>query len=115
MLVLKHEMDLQDFEREFRDELKDLSYDGIEIVFNSLCDVMAEGDYSVMDVRDYIRYQLQVMDLKEVIHSYGYNMDLQDLEDDALVEAVEEYLNHHTYLLGTFEEDGITYFIFDEF
>lgn len=113
MLVLKNEMDLYDFEREFRDELKDLSYNGIEIVFNSLCEVMAEGNYSVMDVRDYLRFQMRVLSLDEVISDYI--IDADDQEDDVLVEIVENYLNHNTYLLGTFEEDDITYFIFDEF
>ena len=115
MLVLKHEMDLYDFENEFRDELKDLTNEAIVIIFDSLSEIMAEGDYTVMHVRDYLRFQMRVMSLKEVINDYGYNMDLQDLEDDELIEAVEEYLQYNTYMLGSFEEDGITYFIFDEF
>ena len=115
MLVLKHEMDLYDFENEFRDELKDLTNEAIVIIFDSLSEIMAEGDYSVMHVRDYIRYQMQVLSLKEVINSYGYLMALDDLEDDALIEEVEEYLQYNTYMLGSFEEDGTTYFIFDEF
>ena len=113
MLVLKKELDLNEFEREFRDELKDISFDGIEIIFDSLCEIMAEGDYSVMHVRDYLRFQMRVSSLDEVINDYG--LDLDDVEDDNLFDAVEEYLQDHTYLLGYYEEDGITYFIFDEF
>lgn len=113
MLVLKQELDLQGFEREFRDELKDLSFDGIEIVFDSLCDVMAGGDYSVMQVRDYLRFQMRISSLDEVISDY--RIDTEDQEDDKLIEIVENYLNYNTYLLGMYEEDEITYFIFDEF
>ena len=49
------------------------------------------------------------------VSDYGYLMELEGLEGDELVETVEDYLNYNTILLGTFEDDGITYFIFDEF
>lgn len=115
MLVLKKELDLNEFENEFEDDLGYLSSEGVEIVFDALCDTMFDGDYTVTDVKDYLRFQMQVMSLDEVISAYGCNMDLQDLEDDALIEAVEDHLNYNTYMLGSYEEDGITYFIFDEF
>lgn len=115
MLVLKKELGLNEFEREFRDELKDLPFDAIEIIFNTLCQVYDLVDETIGGIRDYLRYQMQVMSLREVIDSYGYIMDLQDLEDDELVETVKEHLNNHTYVLGLFEEDGVIYFIFDEF
>ena len=114
MLVLKNELDLNEFEREFRDELQGLSGEGIEIVFDSLCEVMDDG-YTVMHVRDYLRFQMQVMSLKEVIDAYGYDMNLQDLEDAELFDAVEEHLQDNTYLLGSFELQGEMFFIFDEF
>lgn len=113
MLVLRKEMDFYDFKEEFSYVLEDLPFDAVELIFDSLCEVMAEGDYSVMHVRDYLRFQMQVMSLKEVIHDYG--LDMEDLEGDALIDAVEEYLQYHTYLLGSFEDDGEMYFIFDEF
>ena len=113
MLVLRKELDLNEFENEFEDELKDLSSEGIEIVFDSLCEVMFED--TVDGVSDYLRYQMQVMSLEEVINDYGYNMDLDDVEDDELFDVVEKHLDDKTYLLGSYEEDGITYFIFDEF
>lgn len=114
MLVLKKELGLNEFEKEFRDELKDLPFDAVEMIFETLCqyDLI---DATLTSVRDYLRYQMQVMSLSEVIDSYGYIMDLQDLEDDELVETVEKHLNNHTHVLGLFEEDGIIYFIFDEF
>ena len=114
MLVLKKELGLYEFKKEFRDELNGLTFDAIEIIFNTLCEHDLV-DETVGGVRDYLRFQMQVMSLKDVINSYGYMMELQDLEDDELVETVDEHLNNNTYVLGTFEEDGIIYFIFDEF
>lgn len=115
MLILKHEMYVFDFEQEFKRELQDLPYQAIEIIFDGLKETMHDGDYTVLNVRDYLRFQLQVMSLDEVIDSYGYDMGVDNLEGDALIEAVEDYLFYNTYLLGKYEEDGITYFIFDEF
>jgi hypothetical protein len=114
MLVLKHEMDLYDFRNEFRDEFKDLPDEAIIIIFNSLCEMMFEGDYSIMHVRDYLRFQMRVSSLDEVIGDYSIDIDAED-DADAKIETVEKYLNYNTYLLGTFEDDGEMYFIFDEF
>jgi len=113
MLVLKNELDFYDFKSEFMDELTDLPNEAISIIFDSLCETMTNGDYTVTDVRDYLRFQLQVMSLNEVIDSYG--LDFGDLEDDELIEEVEDYLHYYTYLLGSFEEDGEIYFLFDKF
>lgn len=114
MLVLKTELGLWEFEREFRDELKGLPIDAIEIIFNALCEYDLV-DETVTGISDYLRYQMQVMSLEDVIHSYGYLMDLDDLEDDEIDEVVDEFLCNNTYVLGTFEDDGIIYYIFDEF
>jgi hypothetical protein len=114
MLVLKKELGLWEFEREFRDELKDLTFDAIEIIFDALCEHDLV-DETVGSVRDYLRFQMQVMSLEEIIHSYGYLMDLEDLEGDELVEVVDEYLSNNTYVLGSFNEDDDIYYIFDEF
>lgn len=114
MLVIKKELDVQDFKNEFHRQLKDLSLEGVEMVFDSLCNAFYDGA-DEMQIRDYLRFQMQVMSLEEVIDSYGYDMDLEDLEDDELIEAVENYLNDNTYLIGSYEEDDTIYFIFDEF
>lgn len=114
MLVLKTELGLFEFEREFRDELKGLPLDAIEAIFDALCQYDLV-DETVTGIRDYLRFQMQVMSLEDVIHSYGYMMDLQDLEDDEIDEVVDDFLCNNTYVLGSFEEDGITYYIFDKF
>ena len=68
----------------------------------------------VMHVRDYLRFQMRVSSSDEVISDYSIDVDAED-DADAKIETVKEYLNYNTYLLGSYEEDGITYFIFDEF
>jgi hypothetical protein len=119
MLVLKKELGLWEFEREFRDELKGLPLEAIEVIFNALCQFDLEAIEVIFEtvgsVRDYLRFQMQVMSLEEIIHSYGYLMDLEDLEGDELVEVVDEYLSNNTYVLGSFDEDDDIYYIFDEF
>ena len=113
MLVLKKELYFYEFKNEFMDELKDLPNEAISIIFDSLCELMNNGEYTVTNIRDYLRFQLQVMSLNEIIDSYG--LDFEGLEGDELIEEVEDYLHYYTILLGRFEEDGETYFLFDEF
>jgi len=118
MLVLTKELELYEFEQEFKDELQDVGYEGIIIIFEALSDIMADGGHTVTDVRDYLRYQLQVLSVGDVVNDYGYIMDgldVEDLESPETIEAIEEFLIHKTYVMGKFEENGITYFIFDEF
>src|SRR5690554_4270855 len=114
MLVLKRELDIRDFEIEFSEELHNLPYEAIEIIFYTLSSETLYDD-TVLGVRDYLRFQMQVRTLKEVIHSYGYMMNLQDLDTDQLIKTVTEFLHDNTYLLGTYEQDGEMWFIFDEF
>lgn len=95
MLVLKNEMDLYDFKNEFWDELKDLPDEAIVIIFDSLCEMMFEGDYSITHVRDYIRFQMRVPSLDEVIGDYSIDIDAED-DADAKIETVEKYLNYNS-------------------
>lgn len=118
MLVLKKELELHEFEQEFKDELQGIGYAGVILIFESLCDIMADGDYTVMQVRDYLRFQLQVLSVGDVVHDYGYIMDgldVEDLEAPETIHQIEQFLLDNTYTMGTYEDNGITYFIFDEF
>ena len=116
MLVLKNEFDFYDFEDTFIDELEGFSRKAKVIIYDSLCEMMNNGNYTVTDVRDYLKHQVSVMSLDEVIDSYGYDMDLnEDLDDADLIEVVEDYLNNNTYVLGKFEESDETFFVFDFF
>lgn len=118
MLILRKELGFYEFMDEFSSYLEGVGREGIAIIYDALCDMMYEGNYSVVDVRDYLRFQLQHLSVGDVVHDYGYIMDgidLEDLEAPATLEAIEDFIIEHTFLLGKYEEDGITYFIFDEF
>lgn len=117
MLTIKKELGFYDFQNEYEDILYDIEYQAHEIIFDSLCDMFFEGTDD-MTVRDYIRFQLQVMTLKEVLDDYNVLDDdeLQELDDEDILEVVEEYLNDNTYVLGSYVDDeGETVFLFDEF
>jgi hypothetical protein len=115
MLVLKKEMYLEDFDQEFIDELSSLPSEATAIIFDSLCETMGGGWWSVDDVSDYLRFDVQVMSLEEVINDYGYLLDLDDLELSEVADLIETFLDKKTYLLGTFEEYGEQFYIFDQF
>lgn len=118
MLVIKKEIDFQDFEDLFSFELNHLPYEASRIIYDYLLD--REEDLTEDEISDYIRYQINVMSIDEIISDYNYMMDeeeFQQLEADGedLTEYVENFLNDYTTVLGTYEEDGETYFIFEEF
>lgn len=117
MLTIKKELSFYDFQNEYENILYDIEYQAQEIIFDSLSDMFFEGTDD-MAVRDYIRFQLQVMTLKEVLDDYNVLNDdeLQELDDDDILEVVEEYLNDNTYVLGSYVDDeGEIVFLFDEF
>ena len=117
MLTIKKELDLQDFMSEYEDILKGLDYEACEIIYDSLCETMYEGAED-MTVRDYIRFQVYVETQDEVIDNYDIidKEDMKDMDEDEVHEAVENYLNDHTYLLGSYEDNnGIMVYVFDEF
>lgn len=117
MLTIKKELDLQDFMNEYEDILKDLDYEACEIIFSSLEDVFYDGAED-MTIRDYIRFQMNISTSSELLNDYDIidAEDIEDMDEDEINEAIEEYLNDNTYLLGSYEDnEGVTCFIYDEF
>lgn len=113
MLVLRKELNFYEFIDLFGYVLDDIGREGQAIIYDAICNMFYESEADETTIRDYLRYQMQVSSLNDVINDYA--LDIEDQEDDALVEVVDNYLNHNTCLWGTFEEDGETFFIFDEF
>lgn len=117
MLKIIKELSFYEFMSEYEDILQGVDHEGVEIIYNSMHDIFSDG-VDDMTVRDYIRYQLQVATSKEVLNDYNIldDEDIKDMDADAIHEAIEEYLNNNTYLLGyyTDADDDIIY-IFDEF
>lgn len=117
MLTIKKELDLNDFMNEYEDILKDLDYEACEIIFSSLEDIFCEGAED-MTIRDYVRFQMNISTSNELLNDYDIidPEDIEDMDEDEINEAIEEYLNDNTYLLGSYEDsEGVTCFIYDEF
>lgn len=117
MLTIKKELDFNDFQNEYRDILMDIDFEAQEIIFESLEQQSDDTNFDDMTIRDYIRFQVCISSSEELLNDYSIldEEELKELDDDEIIEKVEEYLNYNTYLLGSYEENGITYFIYDEF
>lgn len=117
MLIIKKELNFYDFKNEYEYELKGLSNEGVEIIFNSLCEMFFEGGES-SNISDYLRYQMQVSTGEEILNNYNVipSEEAEKMTDEEKHEAIEEYLNDYTYLLGYYTDaDGKTIYIYDEF
>jgi hypothetical protein len=117
MLTVKKELDLQDFINDYDDIMSGWDYEAKEIIYDSLCDTMSEGAED-MTIRHYLRFQLEIQTQEDVISNYDVidDEDLKGMDEDEMHEAVENYLNDNTYLLGSYEDNnGIMIYIFDEF
>ena len=117
MLVIKKVIDFQDFEELFSYELNYLPYEASRIIYDYL--VSQDEELEEENISDFIRYDVNVLSVDEVIGDYESMMDEEELdqakEDDALTEYIESFLNDYTTILGTYEEDGETFFVFTEF
>ena len=117
MLVIKKGLDFQDFEELFSYELNYFPYEASRIIYDYLVEQGEELEEE--NISDFIRYDINVMSVDEVIGDYESMMDEDELdrakEDDALTEYVESFLNDYTMILGTYEEEGETFFVFTEF
>ena len=117
MLVIKKELDFQDFMTEFKDVLDGLDWEACEMIFDLLCDIMNDG-MDEITARDYIRFQVQVQTQNEVIDNYDIidEDDMEGMDEGEIHEAVENYLNDNTCLLGYYKDgDGVIVYVFDEF
>ena len=44
-----------------------------------------------------------------------YNIDVTDCDEDEKIEVVEDYLQYNTFVCGSYEDDGVTYIIYQTF
>lgn len=117
MLVIKKEIDFQEFEDLFSYELDYMTTEASRIIYEYLLD--RDEELTEEDISDFIRYQINVMSVDEIISVYNYMMDESEFEhledDEEIAEYVENFLNDYTQILGSFEEDGEKFFVFEEF
>jgi hypothetical protein len=115
MLTIKKELDFYDFIEEFEGyaDFAD-EHEALSIIYDSLCG--SGEDMEEVQVRDYIRFQVQEMDTDYFIDQYGHLLNLDDdADEDTKHEAIEECLNYHTYYIGFYEYDNKKHYLFDEF
>jgi len=118
MLVIKKGLDFQDFEDLFSYELDYMTSEAARIIYDYLVEQDAELEEE--SISDFIRYDINVMSVDDIISDYNYMMDeeeFQQLEADGedLTEYVENFLNDYTTVLGSFEEGDEVFFVFQEF
>lgn len=117
MLVIKKVLDFNDFDYLFNYELDYMNDEARRIIYDYLVDMDEELEEE--NISDFIRYDINVMSVDDIISDYNYLMDESEFEqledDDEIAEYVENVLNDYTTVLGTYEEEGETFIVFQEF
>jgi len=117
MLVIKKVIDFNDFEDLFSYELDYITDQARRIIYDFL--VEQDEELEEENISDFIRYYINVMSIDDIISDYNYMMDEEEFEhledDEEIAEYVGNVLNDYTTILGSFEEDGETFFVFQEF
>lgn len=116
MLTVKKELDLNDFINDYDFLISSWDFEAKEITFEALCEAM--DGYDEISIRDYIRFQLEIMTQSEVIENYSIFTDdeLQEMDEDERHVAVGNYLSDNTYLLGSYKDNnGVMVYLFEEF
>lgn len=117
MLTIKKELSACDFVDEFsgldNTNFAD-EHDALSIIYDSLASVYDELDENF--ISDYIRFQVQEMDIEQFIENYSHLLDLdEDANNDDKHEEIERVLNDNTYYIGCYEYNDTIYYLFDEF
>lgn len=100
------------FETFANDLRESFSIEAIEILFEYFeqyedsCDCELEFDPVT------IRCEFTESTTEEVLYDYGYMMDETDEHD---TKSIKEFLNDKTILLDTYEKDGLTFFVYQQF
>lgn len=88
------------------------SYEAREILF----DYFEELEFSIDDEIEFdlvaICCEYSESTLEEIIDYYGYMMPEGVIKDK---QYIEEFLNYHSALCGSYEEGGETFFIYAQF
>ena len=107
MLVVKKELGFYDFEEICNEFFKDLERDGLSLIYDYLEEVTESAGMMLdeMELKDFLRFEVEVMTEEEVKNYY-------DVDED---EEVEEFLSYNTLLIGSYEADNTIYYIFTSF
>lgn len=91
------------------------SYEGLGILFEYFENYEEDcGDSIELDVIA-ICCEYQEMYVADIAENYSIEID-DDLDDDEIVQAVEDYLNYNSRVCGKWEDDdGMVFFVFAQF
>lgn len=109
MIKIYRDLNVYDFRNEF-EGLDNTSwadeYEALGVLFDCLVNTWDEPhDYTV--IRDWLRFQVMEMTTDEIKENYSNIFkDYSDMID---------FLNDYSVVYGTYESNGITYYLFSEF
>ncbi len=107
--------DENDFINEFKayNRMDNFSYKGLRVMFDALNELAQDCQMAIeMDVIA-LCCDYNELSIDDVISDY--DIDLSDESYDDKEDLVMEYLSDNTMVLGNYEIDDITYFLFQSF
>ena len=110
MIKVYKELNVHDFRNEF-ECLYNTSWadewQALGVLFDWLESTGIES-HDETNIRDWLRFQVMEMTADEIEESSN-SMDFERFPE------IDDFLNYHTMLYGTYELDGETYYLFSEF
>lgn len=91
------------------------SYEGLSILFDYFENLENDCEMSIeLDVVA-ICCEYEELACADIAENYSIGID-EDMSDEDIMEAVEEYLQDNTSICGKWEDDdGVVYFVFAQF
>lgn len=88
------------------------SYQGRNVLFNWFEQLDSETGYETeLDVIA-LCCEFSESTTEEILNDYGYMLDETDEKD---TDSIREFLQANTMLCGEYEEDGLTFFVYQQF
>jgi hypothetical protein len=88
------------------------SYQGRNVLFDWIEQLDADtGEETELDVIA-LCCEFSESTTEEILNDYGYMLDDTDEKD---TDSIREFLRENTILCGEYEEDGLTFFVYQQF
>ena len=104
-----------DFINEFKayNRQDNFSLEGLRILFESLEQVASDCEINMeMDVIA-LCCEYDEDSIVNIINLY--DIDVTDCDDDEKIETVQDYLQSNTFVCGSYDDEGVTHFIYQAF
>ena len=108
--IVINDLDLNDFIDFVYYELqyKNIDEKALELLYWYLVEIYPEGVSNTL-LSNIIRFDFNIMDFEEFKNNYEYDGITFNCNDD-----IEDYITHYTSLYGSYEVDGVLYYVFGE-